>query len=209
MPLLGVWLAASGLLVLLLIGDAEILAKVAFLGRAEETESFSGRTTIWPVVQAYIDRRFWLGHGYESFWLPDVIEAVTLECQWPVRKAHSAYREMILNLGVVGLVLFCGTALAGTFAALRDYLVRRDATALFLFGMAINGFINAMFESGMVWICFPTFMMACGITRLAFFPAAAPASEPWRPRQIVGRALLPVLSLGDGQECPSYSQGSV
>lgn len=187
-PLMAIFLGASGLLLLLLSGfDADaLLGKVAFMGRQEDTESFSGRTTIWPVVQHYINQRFWLGHGFESFWNPASIEAVSADCEWGVREAHSAYREMLLSLGVVGLMLYLLTALGGMLAALIEYVSRRDVCALFWVGMVINAFFNGMFESGMAWVSFPTFMIAAGLARLALFQPALTTStasqDIWQPR---------------------------
>jgi O-antigen ligase len=174
-PAIGATLAATGLLVLLMSGaDADaVLAKIAFMGRQEDTESFSGRTTIWPVVTYYIDRQYWLGYGYESFWTPSIIEDVTAECQWPIREAHSAYLDMMLSLGLIGVLLYCGTVIAGMATGLVEYGRSRDVCALFWFAMGLNGLFNGLFESGMVMITFPTFITAVGLMRLALFRGAA------------------------------------
>ena len=192
-PLLFAFLAASGLLALLLGGvDADaLLAKVAFMGRQEETESFSGRTTIWPVVQRYIDQRFWLGYGFESFWNAESIEAVSADCEWGVREAHSAYRDMLLSLGVIGLTMYLLTVLSGMLTAWVEFITRREVCALFWTGMILNGLFNGMFESGMAWVSFPTFMIAAGLARLVLFqPAASPCSasseEVWQPQWSLG-----------------------
>jgi exopolysaccharide production protein ExoQ len=191
-PATAMFLATSGLLVLLLAGlDADaLLAKVAFLGRQEETESLSGRTTIWPVVESYISKRFWLGYGFESFWNADSIEAVSTECEWGVREAHSAYRDMLLSLGMIGLTLYLLTVLSGMVNAFMNFISSRRVCALFCMGLVVNGLFNGMFESGMAIVSFPTFMIATGLTRLAFFqPSAAcvPASdEAWQPRLSLG-----------------------
>lgn len=191
-PATAIFVAASGLLVLLLAGlDADaLLAKVAFLGRQEETESLSGRTTIWPVVESYISKRFWLGYGFESFWNADSIEAVSTECEWGVREAHSAYRDMLLSLGVVGLTLYLLTVLSGMVNALLEFVSSRQACALFCVGLVLNGLFNGMFESGMAIVSFPTFMIAMGLTRLAFFQSSAACvltpDEAWQPRFSLG-----------------------
>lgn len=184
-PALAATLAAAGLLLLLMSGaDADaLLAKIAFMGRQEDTESFSGRTTIWPVVTYYIDRQYWLGYGYESFWTPSIIEDVTAECQWPVREAHSAYLDMMLSLGLIGLLLYCSTVLAGMVNGLVAYGQSRDGCALFWFAMGLNGLFNGLFESGMVMITFPTFIAAAGFFRLALFYGEAKQKDPsfaWR-----------------------------
>jgi exopolysaccharide production protein ExoQ len=171
----GVFVAAAGVLMLLMFAsDADaLLGKIVFLGREEEADSFSGRTTIWPVVQRYIDERFWFGYGFESFWNAESIEAVSAECGWGVRESHSAYRDMLLSLGAVGLTLYLAIVVLGIAAAAWEYRARRDACALFWVGMAVNGLFNAMFESGMTIVSFPTFMIAAGLARLAFFQACA------------------------------------
>jgi O-antigen ligase len=184
-PVICVWLAAGGLMLLAMSGshaDA-LLAKIALMGREDEAESFSGRTTIWPVVQAYIDQRFWLGYGFESFWTPEKIEAVTEVCEWPVREAHSAYRDMLLSLGVVGLALYLLIALGAVVASLAAYLRTRDGCLLFCLAMVLNGSFNAMFESGMVMISLPTFVLATAVVRVACYQAqAVPGGLPRRTR---------------------------
>jgi exopolysaccharide production protein ExoQ len=164
-----VFLGAAGLLVLLLSGiDADaLLAKIAFMGREEETESFNGRTTIWPAVGYYIDRSFWIGYGFESFWTPSMIAEITAECQWPVREAHSAYLDTMLSVGAIGLALLVATLLAGMGSSLAAWFRSGEVAALFLLGMGLNGLFNGMFESGMVTISFPSFITAISLVRLA------------------------------------------
>jgi O-antigen ligase len=136
------------------------------------------------VVTEHIARKPWLGYGYESFWTPEAIEQVTEECQWAVREAHSAYLDMLLSLGRVGLALYCAMVLSGIAAALIAYHRGGDACVLFSGGMALNGFFNGLFESGMVWVSFPTFMIAAGIVRLAFVSSLHPiaGASAWQPR---------------------------
>lgn len=168
--------AAWGFSVLILCAgfsglDLEALAtKIIYLGRTEEADSFSGRTTIWPVVEEYISQRPWLGYGFECFWTPDHIEAVTEQCQWPIREAHSAYRDMLLSLGILGTILFVATVVAGLLASLVNYVQTRNPCALFWFGVAVNGLFNGMFESGMVMTYFVTFIIAVGFAKLGLFP---------------------------------------
>jgi len=187
-PLAGLILAASGMLLLLLLDGSHaeaLLSKIILLGREDQVESFSGRTTIWPVLQEYIDKRFWLGYGFESFWTPTAIEEVTAECQWPVREAHSSYRELLLMLGAIGLATYLSLTLASIVSSLGEYRTTRDACALFWFGMILNGLFNGMFESGMALMSLPTFMIAAGVARLALFHAPAHRSdteELWQPR---------------------------
>jgi exopolysaccharide production protein ExoQ len=184
LPLLGVWMASTLLLLAMLAGANvdHYLAKIAFMGREEDTESFSGRTTIWPTVTPYIHQRYWLGHGYDSFWTPTVIEDVTRECQWPVREAHSAYYETMLHLGFIGIALLISTILVGMASSYWTFFTTNNIAVLFWFAMPLNGLFNGLFESGMVMISLPTFLIVTGFFRLAFIRELA--QEPRMRREV-------------------------
>jgi O-antigen ligase len=47
-----------------------------------------------------------LGFGYTTFWTPDRITKVSDEAGWGVSAAHSAYLELLLDLGVPGVALY-------------------------------------------------------------------------------------------------------
>jgi O-antigen ligase len=143
------------------------VAKLAFMGREEQTESFSGRTTIWPAVSVFIQQRYWFGHGYDSFWTPYAIEEITRECQWPIREAHSAYYETMLHLGAIGLGLLLTTVGVAIVLSFTAFIGQRDPSLLFWTAMLLNGLFNGIFESGIVMITLPTFMISLGLMRLA------------------------------------------
>lgn len=75
------------------------------LGRSSD---LTGRTDLWHWVIIMIAKRPWLGYGYSSFWRgasdqSDVIEA---HVGWSPIYAHNGYLELMLSLGVLGLLLF-------------------------------------------------------------------------------------------------------
>lgn len=71
--------------------------------------TLTGRTQLWQVVSLAISRRVWLGYGFNSFWLGmgGDSAAVLTSVRWAVRQAHNGFLDLWLELGVVGLVLFC------------------------------------------------------------------------------------------------------
>jgi len=96
--------------------------ELLLLGRSDESESLSGRTLIWPELIRFARERFWLGYGYEAFWTPAHIEAISDELGWGLREAHNGYLEMWLWLGAIGVgLLLCAgiAALSSTWRALR------------------------------------------------------------------------------------------
>lgn len=203
-PLIGLWLGVSGMTALLLVdGEGEKkLSKLAMMGREEESDGLTGRTTIWPAVMYFVNQRPILGYGYESFWTPDRIEVISKECEWGVREAHNSYLEATLMCGVVGAALFVVTALTCVATAYWRHLQKIDPCVLFWFGYPLNGMFNGLCESGMMMICFPTFVLAVGIFRMSLFESASRVAADERDRDTPSTAwsrwidALPSLWLG-------------
>lgn len=75
------------------------------MGRSAD---LTGRTDLWQWVVIMIMKRPWLGYGYSGFWRSasdqsDVIEA---HVGWSPIYAHNGYLELMLSLGLAGLLLF-------------------------------------------------------------------------------------------------------
>jgi O-antigen ligase len=71
--------------------------------------TLSGRTEIWAMVWQKILNRPWLGYGYSGFWLgKDGKESAGIweALKWSVPHSHNGYLDVLVQLGVVGLVLF-------------------------------------------------------------------------------------------------------
>lgn len=191
-PLIGLWMGISGLTAILLVDEdgEKKLSKIAMMGREEESDGLTGRTTIWPAVMYFIQKRPVLGYGYESFWTPDHIETVSKECEWGVREAHNAYLEATLMCGVVGAVLFVLTVITGLISAYGNYAKGIDPCVLFWFGYPLNGLFNGLCESGMMMIAFPTFLIVVGFFRLGFFASASRSAADERDRAMSPSRLL-------------------
>jgi hypothetical protein len=139
------------------------------LGRAEESDTLSGRAFIWPEVLSFVSQRPLFGYGFESFWTPERIETISTALGWGLREAHNAYLEMLLSLGVVGLILMLFVVASGVLAAVRGYRDERDPTYTLPLGMLVFGLLNAGLESGIVVVELVTFVLACCLLRMALF----------------------------------------
>ena len=111
-------------------------AKHALLfGRQEnaaDVGTLTGRTELWSELLTYVGARPILGYGFEGFWGPMHTANVSLSLGWVVPHAHNGYIEMLLDLGVVGLLLFVVTLLSGVLHAQRQLRVSPgDTEALF------------------------------------------------------------------------------
>ena len=165
------WLAGLGLLSLWLSGVDPLsdFRDALLLGRAEESDTLSGRAFIWPEVLSFASQRPFFGYGYESFWTPERIETISTALGWGLREAHNAYLEMLLSLGVVGLVLMLSVVATGVLAAVRGYRDQRDPTYTLPLGMLVFGLLNAGLESGIVVVELVTFVLACCLLQMALF----------------------------------------
>jgi exopolysaccharide production protein ExoQ len=72
--------------------------------------TLTGRTDIWAVLIDKVSRRPWFGYGFKSFWSGGVNgEAIDLlySNNYVVDTAHNGFLDIALELGLVGLGIFC------------------------------------------------------------------------------------------------------
>ncbi len=169
------FIVAAGLWSISICGLDPIAAfrELLLLGRSSESDSLSGRTLIWPEVMRHIHERFWLGYGYESFWTPAHIEAISEDLGWGLREAHNGYLEIWLWLGIVGVVLMLFAAAAAILAASRRFRTTNDAAYLLPLGLLVFGLCDSCLESGVVVISLVPFLLGCCVLRLALFGESA------------------------------------
>ncbi len=68
----------------------------SLLGR---TETLTGRIIIWNALVPFAKKKLLFGHGYGGFWTTSLRQTIAVT-------AHNGYLDTILNLGIVGLLLF-------------------------------------------------------------------------------------------------------
>jgi exopolysaccharide production protein ExoQ len=120
------------------------------LGRSAETDypaTLSGRTLLWEDLLYFAADRPWLGYGFDSFWTPTHIAAVSLRRGWVITQSHSGYIEALLNDGVVGAGLLVLTLVTGVRTAIRRYRVTHTALALFAVAMLVWYMTNLLAEA--------------------------------------------------------------
>lgn len=74
----------------------------------------SGRTDIWPLVWAEIEKHPWMGLGYAAFWRGDGSPSQYIAdlLYWAPTTAHNGYIDLINEVGLVGLLLFVALCVA-------------------------------------------------------------------------------------------------
>ena len=88
--------------------------------------TLTGRTEIWGTLLRSVAKRPLLGYGYYAFWsgLSGESANAIVASQWVFGYAHNGYLEVVLQLGLVGLLAFFVTLLQALGNAWVCY--RRD-----------------------------------------------------------------------------------
>ncbi len=71
--------------------------------------TLTGRTALWPAVIEMIGKHPWIGYGYGGFWqgLNGAESAyVWRASNWTPSHPHNGFLEILLDLGILGLVVF-------------------------------------------------------------------------------------------------------
>jgi exopolysaccharide production protein ExoQ len=140
--------------------------------------SFTGRTVIWDFASWEIDRRPFLGWGYQSFWLvgpdaPSVVDAPRWIKTMP--NAHNGYYDTMLELGYVGLTLLLTfiTATLHAIGRVVDLDLRRAWLLLSLaLYIIIYNFLESQWMRGFefLWVVFAIVAAEAGRYWPAFRP---------------------------------------
>lgn len=165
------WIAAFGLLVALFSGfdPQSAFVDAALLGRKEQAESLTGRSEIWEEILYYVSQRPWAGYGYESFWTEDHIRRISDNIYFTILSAHSGYLELILSVGIIGLVLFFAAILIG-LAQSASLVARPDGKRYaLLLGLLVFTLVCSAMESTMVTPNSTVLVLAVTLAQLALF----------------------------------------
>lgn len=121
--------------------------------------TLTGRAQLWAFVDHLIAQRPVLGYGYKAmFAQPWVDHWVVDALGWDAPHAHNGYREIILDLGFVGLFLVLPILLGTLIVAVRRLIARPDTPSLFAF-LVITGYLlrnltesDLLHHTNLVWV---------------------------------------------------------
>jgi exopolysaccharide production protein ExoQ len=138
---LGALLAVLGSLALLLITKFSVVT--GLFGRGT---SLSGRTNIWAVVVERIQDKPFTGWGFGGMWRPASLPSQEMwrEMRFHAYHAHSGYLDLLLQVGVVGLVLYLAFVLGGI---VRHWRQRAKPMHLWAALVMLSFCLNAVTES--------------------------------------------------------------
>lgn len=156
------------------LGTLPAVNSYVSMGRTDvqtsDVTKLTGRTDIWKfaLMQAAKDpNRTFTGYGYQSFWTPENVRAVSEYQHFKISEGHDVYLDWYLSLGLVGSGLFVVLLLTGLFrwtsAAWRLASASAAVGAAILAGTLVHGIT----ESSSGAVSFPTFFIYVAIAGAA------------------------------------------
>lgn len=149
-----------GFVFVLIAGTVLLLSPELVLGVLGKDATLTGRTDIWSVAFDAIIQRPWLGYGYGAFWAPESEPAFWIReaLQWDAPTAHNAWIDVVLALGLVGLVCFLlnfvltlGRALIASFTTWTGVLALGICSQFILLSMSES---IALQQNAIVWVTY-------------------------------------------------------
>ena len=134
--------------VIFLIFSTEIFGLIP--GYFGKDLTLSGRVDIWDFVWNDIEKQFLLGYGFATYWImgSSRIEIFASYFEgFMVNSAHNGYLEIILQLGVVGFILFIFPIIAYIYRMFK--LNSNQAILIFVSIMTLNYTESVLFKVGL------------------------------------------------------------
>jgi exopolysaccharide production protein ExoQ len=174
---IGIGIGIVACLLALLVGEDlhPILRQGVLLGRPDsETSSLTGRIPLWELCLGYAARRPLQGYGYNGFFTPSRITEIAATQEWAVLQAHSAYGELLLSTGMVGLISFVLILIFSIKKSLVHYRASLSPgyacfVAIFVFSM-----LQGVLESLVVTTTTLAFVVMVVVVHLGFTVPSGP-----------------------------------
>ncbi len=122
----------------------------------------TGRTQLWSLVWQMIRARSWFGYGYGGFWLgfQGPSAPVWRATGWNPPNAHNGFLDLMLDLGIVGLLIFVPVMVVALRNALalarRGHLLDTAFPLLFLIFLLVSNITESYLVAynSLSWVLF-------------------------------------------------------
>jgi exopolysaccharide production protein ExoQ len=182
--------AAALLAVPVLVALPEIERQAAILRTdvLHKDARLTGRTLLWEEADSLIEQAPVIGHGYKAIWLgPKGKGLLARNGQSDGRSFHfhDTFRELMADLGLVGLALFLLPIAYACLRAVALLVVRVDAARAFAVVMLFTILLRVRTEVVVAPFLIDTVLLYAIIAALAALPLAA--TEPVRRTRPLSR----------------------
>ncbi len=177
------WAVGGGLGALVATVGTLVLVNLDTLAtKVGRDPTLTGRRWIWQDMGPFIGDRPWHGYGYWAFWeRPDLTAATYARLEKPYGSAHNSAIEVLLGLGVVGLVFYLAIMLAAVAGVSALVWRGRSVFAWFWALMLASLIVQNLMESFVLWHSY-NWILCIAAAVVAFqVPAPAVVAAPPAP----------------------------
>ena len=175
------WIMLFGVLTAIAVAtDAKAILSGIFSAAGKDI-TLNGRTQLWVLALKDMGHNILTGWGYAYTETPGAVDRFTAETGLP--NYHNAYLALVVNVGIIGAIIYFGWILTSVLTSLRLPLTdeQRDTRNLLLsvlFGCLLSGIteINSTSSSGVLIIL--VLVVTIGLNMLAVSVREALSKPP-------------------------------
>ncbi len=152
----------------------------SFLQILGKDSSLSGRTMLWMVVSMAISQKPWLGHGFDAFWtgMQGASASVLSSVGWAAPNSHNGYLDLLVDLGVVGLLVYLVGYIGASWKAMKQY--RRQSNEANMWPLMYLAFVflvnmtesTILRQNSIFWALYVTTIVTVSLPRRAITEGA-------------------------------------
>ena len=131
-------LGAVVLLAILVLSNLDLI-----FGLFNRDMTMTGRLGLWSNLLGLASRRFWFGHGWGAVWtLSSFRDEIRHLVGWTSQPliGDNGFVDILLHLGITGLLLFVGVLTAATVRSIRYALAQKTLPAFFPLVVVVYAF---------------------------------------------------------------------
>jgi exopolysaccharide production protein ExoQ len=142
------------------------------LSALNKDQTLTGRTVLWEWADDWIDKAPILGHGYKAFWLGGSNDSLSLLSMFGLSDGrsfqfHNTYREILVDLGWVGLIALLAAGLTFLYFALFEAIYSPSSTSAFFASILLLLVARSPFETIiLVFYPYTVLFYVCGIASM-------------------------------------------
>lgn len=190
--------------VIIVTNQLDVIAPL--LGRSSQ---LTGRIDVWLLLPSFIAERLWLGHGLGAFWVADSTNVALIwdAVRWNPPHAHEGWLDLLLELGVAGLVLLSLQILRIVTSGIRTIVSGQDPNAQYIVVITIVVLVYNISESSLVrpgiwWLLINVAAMATAKIATGRQPAPSRYAARYR-RPPTATPYKPARETSDGATTPT------
>ena len=162
-------------LIFLFFGGKDLqsyLGYIALLGRVGEgeTSTLSGRLPLWNECLHYAARHPIVGYGWGAFWSGNTIYSISSTEKWAMAESHSAYIDVLLSLGLAGMLTFILTLLGAATKSIFLYKSTKNRVYAYIFVLIVFVLSASLLETAIIETTAVSFLIIMCVVKLSQQP---------------------------------------